>query len=157
MRRSSADSDNRRTLQIAVIGAGAADEKERAAAEKVGMEIGKTGHILICGGLGGVMEASSKGAKSAGGLTVGILPGDKKEDANPYIDIVIVTDMGHARNAIIARAADALIAVGGEAGTLSEVALAIKIGKPAVFIKGALPRYMVSDKCIHLAGSLTQW
>lgn len=151
MTRSSADSDRQKRLQIAVIGAGVADEKERAVAEEVGIELGKAGHILICGGLGGVMEAVSKGVKSEDGLTVGILPGDKKEDANQYIDISVVTDMGHARNAIITRTADALIAVGGEAGTLSEIALAIKMGKPVVLIRGALPRYEMADNGIHIA------
>jgi len=88
--------------------------------------------VLICGGLGGVMEAAARGARSAGGLTVGILPGGSHGDANPFIDIAIVTDMGQARNAILVHSSHALIALAGEYGTLSEIALALKMGLPVV-------------------------
>ncbi len=123
--------------QLAVIGAGDAGEEVLRLAEEVGREIGAAGSILVCGGLGGVMEASARGAKEAGGTTVGILPGNDKKEANAYIDIKIVTAMSHARNAIIARTADALIAVGGEHGTLSEIALGLKLGKPVIVLEGA--------------------
>jgi hypothetical protein len=88
--------------------------------------------VLVCGGLGGVMEAACKGAKAAGGLTVGILPGSSRQDANPYVDIPIVTDMGEARNVLVVQSAQAVIAVSGEYGTLSEIAHALKLGIPVV-------------------------
>ena len=117
---------------IGVIGAGLADERTLASAEATGRLIAKRGAILVCGGLGGVMEAAAKGMKAEGGTTIGILPQDKKDGANPYIDIPIVTGFGEGRNVIIVRTADALIAVGGEYGTLSEIAYALKMGKPVV-------------------------
>lgn len=123
-------------IQIGVIGGSAAEEKLYEDAEEVGKEIARAGCILICGGLYGVMEACSKGAKEQGGITVGILPGFEKKDANEYVDIKIVTAMSHARNAIIARSADALIAIGGELGTLSEISLALKIDKPVIVLEG---------------------
>jgi uncharacterized protein (TIGR00725 family) len=88
--------------------------------------------VLICGGLGGVMEAACRGAKQTGGTTVGILPGDDRSAANPYVDIVIPTGLGEARNAVVVRSADALIAIGGAYGTLSEIAFALKAGKLVV-------------------------
>jgi uncharacterized protein (TIGR00725 family) len=88
--------------------------------------------VLICGGLGGVMEAACRGARQAGGTTVGILPGTDRSAANPYVDIAIATGLGEARNAIVARSADALIAIGGAYGTLSEIAFALKAGKRVV-------------------------
>ena len=125
------------TKQIAVIGAGEGNAEIERLAEEVGREIAASGAILICGGLGGVMEAAAKGAKEAGGTTVGILPGEDKAEANNYIDIKIVTAMSHARNAIIARTADALIAVGGEYGTLSEIAHGLKLKKQVIVLEGA--------------------
>ncbi|MEW6740967.1 MAG: TIGR00725 family protein [Nitrospirota bacterium] len=119
---------------IAVIGAGNADENTLRIAEEAGKLIAKRNAILICGGLGGVMEAAAKGAKSEGGITVGILPQGHKSDANPYIDIPVATGFGEGRNVIIVRSADALIAVGGEYGTLSEIALGLKTGKPVMGI-----------------------
>jgi hypothetical protein len=121
--------------QIAVIGGGEAGIETLRLARRVGREIARAGCALLCGGLGGVMEASAKGAKEVGGLTIAILPGTSKAEANPYMDVKIVTAMSHARNAIIARSADALIAVGGEMGTLSEVALALKTQKPVVVLE----------------------
>jgi hypothetical protein len=88
--------------------------------------------VLICGGLGGVMEAACRGVKEAGGLTVGILPGLDPSDANPYVDVVIATGLGEARNALVVNAADAVIAVGGGYGTLSEIGLALRAGKRVV-------------------------
>jgi uncharacterized protein (TIGR00725 family) len=105
---------------------------EEGAAELVGRELGSRGVVLVCGGLGGVMEAACRGAKEAGGLTVGILPGLDRSDANPYVDVVIATGLGEARNALVVNAADALIAVGGGYGTLSEIGLALRAGKRVV-------------------------
>ncbi len=120
---------------IGVIGAGRAEKDILLIAEEVGRLIAKSGAILVTGGLSGVMEAASKGAYMEGGITVGILPGIRKEDANPYVLIPISTGMGEARNAIIARACDSLIAIGGEYGTLSEIALALKMGKKVIGIR----------------------
>ncbi len=115
-------------MQIGVIGAGTCDKEIYDLAYRVGELIAENGCVLINGGLGGVMEASAKGAKSKGGLVVGILPGDK-DVANPYVDIRIATRMGHARNVIIVHSSDALISVGGGYGTISEIAIALKEGK----------------------------
>jgi uncharacterized protein (TIGR00725 family) len=98
----------------------------------VGRAIASAGAVLVYGGLGGVMQAAARGAREAGGLTVGILPGPSHRDANPFVDVAIVTDLGHARNAIVVRSSHAVIALPGEYGTLSEVALALKMGIPVV-------------------------
>ncbi|MFQ5841637.1 MAG: TIGR00725 family protein [Thermodesulfobacteriota bacterium] len=119
-------------MLIGVIGASSCSAEIAKLAEAVGREIGKRGAVLICGGLGGVMEFASKGAKEAGGLTIGILPGRSKEDANSYIDIPIVTGLGHARNIVIAHSADSLIAISGEYGTLSEIAIGLKLKKTVI-------------------------
>jgi uncharacterized protein (TIGR00725 family) len=94
--------------------------------------LGARGVVLVCGGLGGVMEAACRGAKEAGGLTVGILPGLDRSDANPFVDVVIATGLGEARNALVVNAADAVIAVGGGYGTLTEIGLALRAGKRVV-------------------------
>ncbi len=117
---------------IGVIGAAEADSELRRKAFEVGERIAKTGAILVCGGLGGVMEAACQGARAAGGITVGILPGRETSDANPHVTIPVATAMGIARNAIIVRTADVLIAVGGSYGTLSEIAMALNLGKKVV-------------------------
>ncbi len=122
-------------MRIAVIGGGFCDAETAALAEEVGRELARRGAILVCGGLGGVMEAACRGAKSAGGLTVGILPGVSAADANPYVDIPIVTGLGEARNIIVVRSAQAVIAVNGEYGTLSEIAYALKLGIPVVGLR----------------------
>ena len=101
-------------------------------AEEVGYQIAHRNAVLICGGLGGVMEAACRGAKKAGGTTIGVIPTTQKSDANAFVDIPIVTGFGEARNIIIVRSADALIAVGGRYGTLSEIAFALSYGKPIV-------------------------
>jgi uncharacterized protein (TIGR00725 family) len=119
---------------VAVVGAGAPDTRIAALAEEVGRLLARSGAVVVCGGLGGVMEAACRGAKSEGGTTVGILPGTDRGDANPWIDVAIPTGLGEARNALVVRAADVLIAIGGEYGTLSEIALALKTGKPVVGI-----------------------
>ncbi len=119
---------------ISVIGASTATEEEFRTAEDVGREVARRGAVLICGGLGGVMEAAAKGAKEAGGLTVGILPGEDTDQMNPYIDIPIVTGIGYARNVLVAYSGDAMIAVGGKLGTLSELAYGLMQYKPVIGI-----------------------
>jgi uncharacterized protein (TIGR00725 family) len=120
-----------RTL-VAVIGGSAPTPEEAAAAEAIGRALAEADAVLICGGRGGVMEAACRGAKAAGGVTIGILPGTDRREANPYVDIPIVTGIGVARNAIIARTAQAAVAVGGSYGTLSEIAFALAFGVPVV-------------------------
>lgn len=120
---------------IGVIGSGDPSPETDRLAEEVGRGIAKGGAILINGGLGGVMEASARGAKDMGGLTVGILPGLNASDANPHIDIAIPTGLGDMRNFLIVRASNALIAVDGSYGTLSEIAIALKMKKPVIGIK----------------------
>jgi hypothetical protein len=117
---------------IGVIGAGKADDRVLRMAEDVGRAIARRRALLVCGGLGGVMEAAAKGAFSEGGVTIGILPHADPDNANPYIVVPIATGFGEGRNIIIVRTADALIAVGGEYGTLSEIAFTLKAGKPIV-------------------------
>ena len=114
-------------LRIAVIGGARASEAECNAAERIGSELAMAGAVGICGGHGGVMEAVSRGASKAGGLTVGILPGSDAEAANPWIILPLPSGMGEARNVLVVRTAEAVIAVGGEWGTLSEIALARKM------------------------------
>ena len=120
---------------LGVIGASRPSAEEAALAEAVGRAVGRAGAILLCGGLGGVMEAACRGAKEAGGLTVGILPTEDAADANPFVDVPVATGIGEARNAIVARAPDALVAVGGGYGTISEIALALKGGKRVVGLR----------------------
>jgi len=117
---------------VAVIGGNFCSKEMAEMAYEVGKRIAERKHILICGGLAGVMEAACRGAKDGGGLTIGILPSKEKTDANPFVDIPIVTAMSHARNAIIVRTADVLIAVDGKYGTLSEIGLALAINKKVV-------------------------
>ena len=114
---------------IAVIGAEHPSQEEARLAEEVGRELARRGAILICGGLGGVMEAACKGASSEGGVTIGILPGDNPKTANPYVQIPIVTGIGYARNIIVVRTARAVIAIDGSYGTLSEIAHANSISR----------------------------
>jgi uncharacterized protein (TIGR00725 family) len=121
-------------VRIAVIGGGACTGEEGRTAEAVGRGVAARGAILITGGLGGVMAAASKGAREGGGLVVGILPGRRAADANPDVEIPIVTGMGEARNVIVAGSADAVIAVGGQLGTLSEIAFALMRAIPVVGI-----------------------
>ncbi|MDH5509857.1 MAG: TIGR00725 family protein, partial [Nitrospinota bacterium] len=117
---------------IGVVGAGSCDEKIDRLAHRVGELIAKRGAAMVCGGLGGVMEAASRGAAENGGVTIGVLPGGGREDANPYINLPLVTDMGHARNVIIAHTAQALIAISGGYGSLSEISIGLKLGKPVI-------------------------
>ena len=117
---------------IAVIGGSTCSAEEASAAEQTGRLLAEQGAIVVCGGLSGVMEAVAKGAKANGGTTVGILPGADPAAANAYIDIPLATGLGEMRNFLIVRAAHALIAIGGGVGTLSELALAQRIGRPVV-------------------------
>jgi len=119
---------------IAVIGAGKCAKKLRDQAEEVGRKIAEKGGVLVCGGLKGVMEAAARGARDAGGTTIGILPGENKSDANQYIEYPIPTGIGEARNIVIIKTADAVIALPGKFGTLSEMAFAMKLGKPLVAV-----------------------
>lgn len=115
---------------VAVIGGATCTEQEAGWAEAAGRALAQRGALLVCGGRSGVMEAACRGAKAAGGLTIGLLPGMDRGAANPYVDIAIPTGLGEARNAVIIRSAQATIAVGGEYGTLSEIAFALKQGLP---------------------------
>ena len=117
---------------IAVIGAGRCSEEIAQVAESVGRELARRGATLVCGGLGGVMEAACRGAKSEGGLTIGILPGSSRRETNLYVGIPVVTGLGEARNVIVVRTSQAVIAVDGEYGALSEIAYALKLGIPVV-------------------------
>lgn len=119
-------------MNIAVIGDSACSAEEAKLAETVGELLAQRGATVICGGLGGVMEAVCRGAKSSDGLTVGILPGGEAGSANPWIDIPVVTGMGEARNALVVKSARAVIAVGGGYGTLSEIAYALKNRIPVI-------------------------
>jgi uncharacterized protein (TIGR00725 family) len=123
------------TSYVAVVGPGEAEPDEIAAAERVGAELARRQAVVVCGGLGGVMAAACRGAKEAGGTTVGILPGLDRGAANRFVDVVLPTGLGEARNALVVRAADVLIAVGGAYGTLSEIALALKGGKRVIGLR----------------------
>ena len=117
---------------IAVIGGSTCSGEEAELAEAVGRGLAERGVTLVCGGLGGVMEAACRGAKSARGTTIGILPGDNRHAANPYVEIPVVTGLGYARNVIVVKSAQAIIAVGGSYGTLSEIAYALQNGTPVI-------------------------
>jgi uncharacterized protein (TIGR00725 family) len=118
--------------QIAVVGASEATAQAEATAEAVGTSLASAGATVICGGLGGVMAGACRGAKAVGGITVGILPGRDRRAANQWVDVVIPTGLGEARNALVVGAAAVVIAVDGEYGTLSEIALALRAGIPVI-------------------------
>lgn len=134
----------RKNPYIAVIGGGSCTAEDAAVAEQVGAAIAHAGAVLICGGLSGVMEAAARGAKGAGGTTIGILPGSDYRTANDFIDHAICTGFGEARNVSIVMTADGLIALPGEFGTLSEISFALKYNKPVV----SLGSWAVSDRII---------
>ena len=118
---------------VAVVGAGGDAEPESlTAAEAVGEGLARAGAVVVTGGLGGVMEAACRGARRAGGTTLGILPGHDRAAANPYVDVAVATGLGELRNGLVVRSADALVAIAGGYGTLSEIALALKAGKRVV-------------------------
>jgi uncharacterized protein (TIGR00725 family) len=120
---------------VAIIGAGDASPTVCDLAYAAGQAVARQGAVLTCGGRGGVMAAAARGAQSAGGLTIGILPGYDRGEANPYIEIAIATGMGEARNAIVVASADSVIALEGEGGTLSEIGFALKLGRPVVALR----------------------
>jgi uncharacterized protein (TIGR00725 family) len=117
---------------VSVIGSSQATTVELNLAEEVGRELAKRGAVLVCGGLGGIMEAACHGASEEGGITIGILPGDDRKQANPYVQFPIVTGIGYARNAAVAKTGQVVIAIGGIYGTLSEIAFALQNGTPVI-------------------------
>lgn len=129
---------------IGVIGAGTCSKKIYNTALDVGKHAAKAGAVLVCGGLGGVMEGAAKGAKENGGLTIGVIPGESREEANPYIDFPIVTGFGEGRNLVVIRSSDVIIALPGKYGTLSELAFCLKLGKPVI----SLSTWDISDKIV---------
>ncbi len=124
-----------RRVQIAVVGAGQADGELADAAEEVGRLIAGSGAALVCGGLSGVMEAASRGAAAAGGDVIGVLPTDDPRDANEHVTHVVATGVGHARNLAVVGSGDAVIAIGGAWGTLSEIGFARKLARPVVALR----------------------
>jgi uncharacterized protein (TIGR00725 family) len=117
-------------IRVGIIGAGTCSAAEADQAEAVGRLIARRGWVLLCGGLGGVMEAACRGAAQEGGLTVGILPGADAATANPYVRLSLPTGLDYARNVVLVRSSQALIAIAGEYGTLSEIAIGLKLGRP---------------------------
>jgi len=139
---------------VAVIGGNQCSKKEARLAEEVGQELARRGATLVCGGLGGIMKAACKGASAEGGTTIGILPGESRQTANPYVQIPIVTGLGEARNAIVVKSAQAVIAVGGSYGTLSEISYALKNSIPVIGLNSwSLSRNGRQDKSIIPARS----
>jgi len=142
---------------VAVVGGSSCTPQEAEWAVAVGRRLAERGAVLVCGGLGGVMAAAARGAKQAGGLTIGILPGSDPDDANADIDVALATGMGEMRNALIVRAARAVIAIGGGWGTLSEIALARRIETPVIGLHDAfmpaldIPRVERPDEAVEWA------
>jgi uncharacterized protein (TIGR00725 family) len=137
---------------IAVIGGSDPTSEEARLAEEVGRELARRGVVLVCGGLGGIMEAACKGASAENGLTIGILPGGSRQTANPYVQVPIVTSLGEARNVIVVKSAGAVIAIGGAYGTLSEIGHALRNGIPVVGLNTwLLSRNGQADNSIILA------
>ena len=150
-----------RKICISVIGSGSNDgvlsPQIAKIANEVGREIAERGAVLICGGLGGVMEAACKGAQSEGGVTIGILPGESRQAANPYVQIPIVTGIGHARNLAVVKSAQAVIAIGGSYGTLSEISHALQSSIPVIGLNTwSLSRNGRQDNSIILAQNPTE-
>jgi len=142
---------------IAVIGGAEPSLHEARLAKEVGRELAIKGAILVCGGLGGVMEAACKGAQSEGGITIGILPGENRQAANPYVQIPIVTGIGYARNLAVVKSAQAVIAIGGSYGTLSEISHALQSGIPVIGLNTwSLSRNGQQDNSIILAQNPTE-
>ena len=140
-------------MRIAVCGPGTATDEELQLAVAVGRLLAERGSVLVCGGLGGAMAAACRGAKEAGGVTIGIIPGYEERAANPWVDYVICTGLGQARNALVAATGQALIAVGGGWGTLSEIALAARLGRPVVLL-GGWSVTLTGDDAAALMGEL---
>ncbi len=127
-----------RRQMVGLIGASNASDSGLAMAREVGERIARAGAVLVCGGLGGVMQAASQGCSEAGGDVLGLLPGPTADEANPFVTLAVPTNMGHARNMIIAHAAEVLIAIEGEYGTISEAAIALKLGKRVLTLGNGL-------------------
>lgn len=142
---------------IGVIGAGGCSNSVYETARNLGFEIGKNKWTLVCGGLGGVMEAAARGCAEAGGITVGILPGLERTSANPYIKIGIPTGLGDGRNLLVVRSSDILVAISGGYGTLSEIALALKAGKPVIGLDTwkEIPGVVYAQDTIQALGLIT--
>jgi uncharacterized protein (TIGR00725 family) len=141
---------------VAVIGAGSSSPATEAAAEAIGRGLARGGAAVVCGGLGGVMAAACRGARTEGGLTIGLLPGEDRAAANPWVQVAIPTGLGELRNGLVVRAADAVIAVGGSFGTLSEIALALKRGLPVIGVgtwelDAPILRVQTPDEAVALA------
>ncbi len=141
---------------IGVIGAADAVPEDLNIAQTIGEEIASNGYTLLCGGMGGVMEAASKGAKSKAGTCIGILPGSSKTDCNPYIDYAVVTAMGHARNVIVVGSCDAIIAIGGSFGTLTEIAFALRLEIPIIGlstwdVSSDIKKANTAKEAVHMA------
>jgi uncharacterized protein (TIGR00725 family) len=134
------------SIYIGVIGAGRCSKKLKDQAFAVGMAIAEENAVLVCGGLKGIMEAAAKGARQAGGTTIGIIPGNDRTDANPYCDIVIPTGMGEARNVLVVQTSDTIVALHGKYGTISEMSFALKFNKPLV----SLVEWSVFPEVIHI-------
>jgi len=122
-------------MRVSVIGGSTVTDEEYALAERVGRELAERGHVVVCGGLTGAMEAVAKGASEADGETIGILPGEDRDEANEYVDVPVATGIGDARNALVALNGDAAIAIDGGYGTLSEIALALNGGLPVAGLR----------------------
>ena len=138
--------------QVSVIGSGREHEGD---AEAVGRLLAERGCVVVTGGLDEVMAAAHRGAKAAGGTTIAILPGERRDDANPWADHVVVTGIGHARNLAVAASGDAVIAVGGSWGTLAEIAFAVRLGRPVVVLDGpaveGVPRASTPAEAVEAA------
>ena len=139
-------------ITISVIGGSSISSKVEELAENAGKMIAELGCVLVCGGLGGAMEAAARGAKKAGGLTIGILPGKEKDDANPYIDVSLPTSIGYARNAIVACSADIIIALPGNYGTNSEICYGLVYDRPVIDLGNWNIEGMIDAKNIEDAG-----
>ncbi len=140
-------------MQVAVVGSG---REHEALAEEVGRLLAERGCTVVTGGLGEVMAAAARGAKSAGGTTIGILPGEQRHEGNEWLDHEVVTGIGHARNVAVAASGDAVIAIGGSWGTLAEVAFAMRLGRPVVILEPGLqvegvPRAATAEEAVELA------
>jgi uncharacterized protein (TIGR00725 family) len=140
-------------VQVAVIGSG---REHEARAEEVGQLLAERGCVVVTGGGGEVMAAACRGAKGAGGTTIGILPGERRDDANEWVDHIVVTGIGHARNLAVVASGDAVIAVGGSWGTLAEIAFASRLGRKVVILEPGhevegIPRASLPEEAVELA------
>jgi uncharacterized protein (TIGR00725 family) len=142
---------------VSVIGGGICDEETYDLAREVGRGVAGLGAVLVCGGRGGVMEAAARGAKEAGGVTIGILPGHDREAGNEYLDYKLTTGLGHGRNLLVASSGDLVIAVGGEYGTLSEIGLALVLKRPVILLRSwRLTRATGAEEPFLVAESATE-